>query len=89
MVVSNEPEYYKNGNLGVFWVVNLLEIQYVKPKHNEEPKEREEESGLTEKEFFNFAKLRMIPIKNNLNDYNLITEAKVGWLDTCHGEVFA
>jgi Xaa-Pro aminopeptidase len=88
MVVSDEPGYYEDGNFGIR-IENLLEIQYVKPEHNEEPKEGVEESSSTEKKFLKFAKLTMIPMQKNLIDFDLITEAELDWLDTYHEEVFA
>jgi Xaa-Pro aminopeptidase len=87
MVVSNEPGYYEDGNFGIR-IENLLEIQYVKPEHNEE-KESEEESSATEKKFLKFAKLTMIPIQKNLIDLSLMTHAELDWLDAYHEEVSA
>lgn len=81
MVVSNEPGYYEDGNYGIR-IENLLEIQSVKPKEGESAKG-------DEKEFFQFAKLTMIPIQKNLIDVGLMTKAELDWLDAYHEEVFA
>lgn len=85
MVVSNEPGYYEDGNFGIR-IENLLEMQYVNPKHNEES---EEESNSAKKKFLMFKKLTMIPIQKNLIQTSLMTDAELDWLDAYHEEVLA
>ena len=61
MVVSNEPGYYEDGNFGIR-IENLLEMQYVKPEHNDP----DFKVGPAEKKFLKFARLTMIPIQKNI-----------------------
>ena len=97
MVVSNEPGYYEDGNLGIR-IENLLEISYVKDEHNEEAErqatlsddeddEKKEEPKSADKKYLKFAKLTMIPIQKNLIKVNLMTDSELDWLDAYHQEV--
>lgn len=83
MVVSNEPGYYEDGNFGIR-IENLLEMQYVKPEHNDP----DFEVGPAEKKFLKFARLTMIPIQKNLIKVDLMTKAELDWLDSYHAEVY-
>lgn len=95
MVVSNEPGYYEDGNFGIR-IENLLEMQYVKPEHNQvqesgdddDDDDDEKKVESTEKKFLKFAKLTMIPIQKNLINIDLMTTTELDWLDTYHEEVF-
>jgi len=86
MIVSNEPGYYEDGNFGIR-IENLLEMQYVDPKYNEEPKDGEE--APTKKKFLKFAKLTMIPIQKNMMKVELMTKEELDWVDAYHEEVLA
>ena len=85
MVLSNEPGFYDDGNFGIR-IENLLEIQPVKP---EEESANGNEKESTDKKFFKFSKLTMIPIQKNLIDVSLMTQDELDWLDAYHEEVFA
>lgn len=86
MVVSNEPGYYDDGRFGIR-IENLLEIQYVKPEHDNFT--RDDDTSPGEKKYLNFAKLTMIPIQKNLINVSLMTKEELDWLDRYHEEVFA
>ena len=43
--------------------------------------------GTGGKKFLKFAKLTLIPIQKNLIDLDLVTDAKLDWLDIYHEEV--
>ena len=98
MVTSNEPGYYEDGNFGIR-IENLLEI--VGFGHEDEKddagakdgdgpppaKRRKRPLGTGGKKFLKFAKLTLIPIQKNLIDLDLVTDAKLDWLDIYHEEV--
>eukprot|EP00543_Licmophora_paradoxa_P000493 CAMPEP_0202446252 /NCGR_PEP_ID=MMETSP1360-20130828/4812_1 /ASSEMBLY_ACC=CAM_ASM_000848 /TAXON_ID=515479 /ORGANISM="Licmophora paradoxa, Strain CCMP2313" /LENGTH=643 /DNA_ID=CAMNT_0049062697 /DNA_START=72 /DNA_END=2003 /DNA_ORIENTATION=- len=84
MVLSNEPGYYEDGNFGVR-IENLLEIQYVDPKYNDDP---EMEAPKGKKKFLKFEKLTMIPIQKNLIKMELMKPEELDWLDAYHEDVF-
>jgi Xaa-Pro aminopeptidase len=84
IVVSNEPGFYKDGSFGIR-IENLLETQYVDPRHNN-PEEAKDDS--VDKKFLKFAKLTMIPIQKNLIDVSLMSKKELDWLDAYHQEVF-
>jgi Xaa-Pro aminopeptidase len=86
MVVSNEPGFYEDGNFGIR-IENLLEIQYVKPEHND-PVDNEVINP-AEKKFLKFAKLTMIPVQKNLIKIDLMTKEELDWLDAYHAEVLS
>jgi Xaa-Pro aminopeptidase len=81
MVLSNEPGYYEDGKFGIR-IENLMEIQYVNPGHN-----NAEEESSSEKKFFKFSKLTMIPIQTNLINVDLLSADEMNWLDSYHEEV--
>lgn len=83
MVVSNEPGFYDDGRFGIR-IENLLEIQYVKPEHNEASASGNDDAASSEKKFLTFAKLTVIPIQKNLINLNLMTVEELDWLDSYH-----
>ena len=101
MVVSNEPGYYEDGNLGIR-IENLLEISYVKDEDNEEAErlaavellgdvggdeKKEDPPKSSDKKYLKFAKLTMIPIQKNLIKVELMTDSELDWLDAYHQEI--
>jgi len=80
MVVSNEPGYYEDGNLGIR-IENLLEICGVKETANGK------EKAPGDKNFLHFKRLTLIPIQKSLINVDIMTDEELNWLDSYHEEV--
>jgi len=74
MIISNEPGYYKAGEFGIR-LENLVLVV------SEEPR------GSTDREWFAFETLTVVPFDQTLIDSLLLTSKEIDWVNTYHEHV--
>jgi len=74
MIISNEPGYYKAGEFGI----RLENLVLVVP---------EETRGSTDREWFAFETLTVVPFDRNLINPSLLTSKEIDWVNAYHDRV--
>jgi len=74
MIISNEPGYYKAGEFGIR-LENLVLVVPVEPR------------GSTDREWFAFETLTVVPFDRNLIDPSLLTSKEIDWVNAYHDHV--